>query len=327
MTQRRAAGGAGRGAHATEYGSFGVPVPPLTAADATEVGERDHHCGRGSPISVAPAGMEGYRRGLGGTAAGRYAQPRVVTGAEVGSTTGERLRPIAARLGSLPFDQEACHVRTDVRAVRRRRRVHRVPLRPGGHRSGRADGRRRHPQRADRPARVAEADRQRELCVARGAAHHGHLALRQVRRGHDRAPLLRGCQNIDTVEQAAADHARALFDAPHAYVQPHSGIDANLVAFWAILAQRIESPALAKAGAKHVNDLTDEDWQTAAPRPRKPARTGHVAGRRRSPDARLPAEHQRQDVRAVVVRHRSRRPACSTTARCATRLASSSRWC
>jgi glycine hydroxymethyltransferase len=71
-----------------------------------------------------------------------------------------------------------------------------------------------------------------------------------------------GCQNIDTVEQAAADHAKALFDAPHAYVQPHSGIDANLVAFWAILAHRIESPALDQAGAKHVNDLTAEDWET-----------------------------------------------------------------
>src|SRR3954463_7781789 len=69
-----------------------------------------------------------------------------------------------------------------------------------------------------------------------------------------------GCQNIDTVEQAAAEHARALFGAPHAYVQPHSGIDANLVAFWAILAQRIEAPALAEAGAKHVNDLSEEDW-------------------------------------------------------------------
>jgi glycine hydroxymethyltransferase len=70
-----------------------------------------------------------------------------------------------------------------------------------------------------------------------------------------------GCQNIDTVEQAAAEHAKALFGAPHAYVQPHSGIDANLVAFWAILAQRIESPALEKAGAKHVNDLSEADWQ------------------------------------------------------------------
>jgi glycine hydroxymethyltransferase len=71
-----------------------------------------------------------------------------------------------------------------------------------------------------------------------------------------------GCQNIDTVEQAAVEHARELFGAPHAYVQPHSGIDANLVAFWAILAQRIEAPALAAAGAKHVNDLTDADWET-----------------------------------------------------------------
>ena len=68
------------------------------------------------------------------------------------------------------------------------------------------------------------------------------------------------CQNIDIVEQAAADHAKALFGAPYAYVQPHSGIDANLVAFWAILANRIESPALAKVGAKHVNDLADADW-------------------------------------------------------------------
>ena len=69
------------------------------------------------------------------------------------------------------------------------------------------------------------------------------------------------CQNIDTVEQTAVDHAKALFGASHAYVQPHSGIDANLVAFWAILAQRIESPALAAAGAKHVNDLGEDDWQ------------------------------------------------------------------
>jgi glycine hydroxymethyltransferase len=70
-----------------------------------------------------------------------------------------------------------------------------------------------------------------------------------------------GCQNIDTVEQAAAEHAKALFGASHAYVQPHSGIDANLVAFWAILAHRVESPALEKAGAKHVNDLTPADWE------------------------------------------------------------------
>jgi glycine hydroxymethyltransferase len=71
-----------------------------------------------------------------------------------------------------------------------------------------------------------------------------------------------GCQNVDTVEALAAEHARELFGAPYAYVQPHSGIDANLVAFWAVLAQRVELPALEEAGAKHVNDLTDADWAT-----------------------------------------------------------------
>ncbi|MEU1589801.1 glycine hydroxymethyltransferase [Micromonospora sp. NPDC005710] len=71
-----------------------------------------------------------------------------------------------------------------------------------------------------------------------------------------------GCQNVDTVEALAAEHARELFGAAHAYVQPHSGIDANLVAFWAVLADRVESPALKKAQVRQVNDLTEADWFT-----------------------------------------------------------------
>ncbi len=70
-----------------------------------------------------------------------------------------------------------------------------------------------------------------------------------------------GCQNVDTVEAVAAEHARELFGAEYAYVQPHSGIDANLVAYWAILNTRIESPTLARLGAKNVNDLSHEDWE------------------------------------------------------------------
>jgi len=69
-----------------------------------------------------------------------------------------------------------------------------------------------------------------------------------------------GCQQVDTVESIAAEHARELFGAPHAYVQPHSGIDANLVAFWSVLAQRVEAPALQKAKVRHVNDLSEADW-------------------------------------------------------------------
>src|SRR6187401_517541 len=69
-----------------------------------------------------------------------------------------------------------------------------------------------------------------------------------------------GCQNVDTVETVAAEHARVLFGSPYAYVQPHSGIDANLVAFWAILAHHVEQPALEAAGAKTVHDLSEDDW-------------------------------------------------------------------
>src|ERR687889_1375888 len=72
-----------------------------------------------------------------------------------------------------------------------------------------------------------------------------------------------GCQNVDTVEALAAEHARELFGAEYAYAQPHSGIDANLVAFWSILAHRIETPALAEhGGVKSVNDLTEDEWET-----------------------------------------------------------------
>src|SRR3954465_8330728 len=70
-----------------------------------------------------------------------------------------------------------------------------------------------------------------------------------------------GCQNVDTVEALAAGHARELFGAPYAYAQPHSGIDANLVAFWSILAHRVESPALERLGAKNVSELSEEDWE------------------------------------------------------------------
>ncbi|WP_435741585.1 glycine hydroxymethyltransferase [Nocardioides sp. SYSU DS0663] len=70
-----------------------------------------------------------------------------------------------------------------------------------------------------------------------------------------------GCQNVDTVEALAAEHARELFGAEHAYVQPHSGIDANLVAFWSILAHRVEGPWLERAEKKNVSELTEEDWE------------------------------------------------------------------
>ena len=65
---------------------------------------------------------------------------------------------------------------------------------------------------------------------------------------------------VDRIETLATGHAKALFGAEHAYVQPHSGIDANLVAYWAILAHRVEQPFLDEAGVGHVNDLDPVSW-------------------------------------------------------------------
>jgi len=69
-----------------------------------------------------------------------------------------------------------------------------------------------------------------------------------------------GCENVDTVEEFACRQACELFGADHAYVQPHSGADANIVAFWAILSARVETPAVESFGAKSPLGLTDEQW-------------------------------------------------------------------
>ena len=63
------------------------------------------------------------------------------------------------------------------------------------------------------------------------------------------------------LESRAVELARSLFGADHAYVQPHSGIDANLVAFWTVLSQRIEAPALERLGKAAVTDLPAEEWE------------------------------------------------------------------
>jgi glycine hydroxymethyltransferase len=70
-----------------------------------------------------------------------------------------------------------------------------------------------------------------------------------------------GCDNIDAIETKAVGLAKELFGADHAYVQPHSGIDANMVAFWTILSQRVEAPTLERLGVKTVQGLSPEDWE------------------------------------------------------------------
>ena len=44
-----------------------------------------------------------------------------------------------------------------------------------------------------------------------------------------------GCQYVDVVEELAIERAKTLFNAQHANVQPHSGAQANMAAYFAIL--------------------------------------------------------------------------------------------
>ena len=44
-----------------------------------------------------------------------------------------------------------------------------------------------------------------------------------------------GNQYVDQIEQLAIDRAKALFEAEHANVQPHSGSSANLACYFALL--------------------------------------------------------------------------------------------
>ena len=44
-----------------------------------------------------------------------------------------------------------------------------------------------------------------------------------------------GCEHVDVLEQVAIDRAKALFGAEFANVQPHSGAQANLAVYAALL--------------------------------------------------------------------------------------------
>jgi glycine hydroxymethyltransferase len=71
-----------------------------------------------------------------------------------------------------------------------------------------------------------------------------------------------GCGNIDEIEACAVEQACRLFGCDHAYVQPHSGADANLIAYWAILATRVQNPAMKELGETNPSHLTHEQWET-----------------------------------------------------------------
>ncbi len=89
----------------------------------------------------------------------------------------------------------------------------------------------------------------------------GNLLTDKYSEGYVAHRFYAGCENVDAIEGEAIALAKKLFNADHAYVQPHSGADANLVAFWAILVHRIQSKEVEKLGKKNIDELTPEEYE------------------------------------------------------------------
>ena len=63
----------------------------------------------------------------------------------------------------------------------------------------------------------------------------GSVLTNKYAEGYPKKRWYGGCENIDTIEQLAIDRAKKLFGAEHANVQPHSGSQANMAVYFAML--------------------------------------------------------------------------------------------
>ncbi len=88
----------------------------------------------------------------------------------------------------------------------------------------------------------------------------GNLFTDKYSEGYPYHRFYAGCDNVDSVEAYACEKACLLFGSDHAYVQPHSGADANLVAYWAILHAKVQLPMLEELGITNPSDLSREQW-------------------------------------------------------------------
>src|SRR3569833_1075601 len=89
---------------------------------------------------------------------------------------------------------------------------------------------------------------------------HGNLLTDKYAEGFPGHRFYAGCENVDTIENEAAELAKQLFGAEHAYVQPHSGADANLVAYLSILSAKIQAPVGEMRGITDISHASIVVW-------------------------------------------------------------------
>jgi glycine hydroxymethyltransferase len=63
----------------------------------------------------------------------------------------------------------------------------------------------------------------------------GSVLTNKYAEGYPKKRWYGGCENVDVIEQLAIDRAKKIFGAEHANVQPHSGSQANMACYFAVL--------------------------------------------------------------------------------------------
>ena len=89
-----------------------------------------------------------------------------------------------------------------------------------------------------------EDERQRNSIVLIAAENYASKAVLEAQagvmnnkyaEGYPGRRYYAGCENVDVVERLAIERAKKIFGAEHANVQPHSGAQANMAAYFALL--------------------------------------------------------------------------------------------
>ncbi|MCL2813657.1 MAG: serine hydroxymethyltransferase [Oscillospiraceae bacterium] len=97
-------------------------------------------------------------------------------------------------------------------------------------------------------------------CSLSVQAAMGNLLTDKYSEGYPYHRFYAGCDNVDKIEDEAVKLACELFSAEHAYVQPHSGADANMVAFLTILSAKVEHRLMEEMGQADVAKMEKDDF-------------------------------------------------------------------
>ena len=89
----------------------------------------------------------------------------------------------------------------------------------------------------------------------------GNLLTDKYAEGRPFHRFYAGCDNVDLIEEMAIQELKKIFNCDHAYVQPHSGADANMVAFWSILIYRIQNAEIERLARKNADELSPDEYE------------------------------------------------------------------